>query len=30
MLDLQAFLGGRFIVGLGQGMALPVGPVYIS
>ncbi|ORY79779.1 general substrate transporter [Leucosporidium creatinivorum] len=27
---LGAFLGGRFIVGLGQGMALPVGPVYIS
>ncbi|KAL8281040.1 hypothetical protein RQP46_006719 [Phenoliferia psychrophenolica] len=27
---LNAFLGGRFIVGLGQGMALPVGSVYIS
>ncbi|KDE03937.1 hypothetical protein MVLG_05629 [Microbotryum lychnidis-dioicae p1A1 Lamole] len=27
---LNAFLGGRFIVGLGQGLALPNGPVYVS
>lgn len=27
---LNAYLAGRFVVGLGQGVALPVGPVYIS